>query len=251
MTDFPKFKFATSKEYRNRAWAALDSKWGLMIGATVAYYAIIIAVSSIFIRMVAGPAPSNIADQEAMISYQIWSNLATLVASFLLLPLGYGFTGMFFDLKRAWGTKFSNLFEGYGTMIAPVYGTLLLQFLYTLLWSLLFIIPGIIKSYSYAMTIFCMKEDPQYGIYNEAIERSMMIMEGNKMRLFLLDLSFIGWFILGLIPCGLGLFFVIPYWQTARMEFYEDLMEELGYQEECEKQLEQQKLKMQEDKETN
>lgn len=150
--------------------------------------------------------------------------------------------GMFFDLKREWGTKFSNLFEGYGKRIVPVYGTLLLQGIYTILWTLLLVIPGIIKSYSYAMTIFCMKEDPQEANYNEAIERSMMIMEGNKMRLFLLDLSYLGWFILGLIPCGLGLFFVIPYWYAARMEFYEDLMAELKYNEECEQM---EKLKMQ------
>ena len=66
---------------------------------------------------------------------------------------------------------------------------------YTAFWSLLLVIPGIIKSYSYAMTDFILKDEPEMK-NNAAIEKSMAMMEGNKMKLFMLDLSFIGWAIL-------------------------------------------------------
>ena len=52
-------------------------------------------------------------------------------------------------------------------------------------------------------------------------------MSGNKMRLFLLDLSFIGWFLLGLITFGIAFLWITPYWNTARAAFYEDLMSDL------------------------
>ena len=66
---------------------------------------------------------------------------------------------------------------------------------FTILWSLLLVIPGIIKSYSYAMTSFILKDEPEMK-NNAAIEKSMAMMENNKMKLFMLDLSFIGWAIL-------------------------------------------------------
>ena len=86
------------------------------------------------------------------------------------------------------------------------------------------IIPGVIKAYSYAMTDFILKDKPEMK-NNAAIEKSMAMMDGYKMKLFLLDLSFIGWFILCLFTFGIGFFFLQPYIQVAHAAFYENLKE--------------------------
>lgn len=79
--------------------------------------------------------------------------------------------------------------------------------------------------YSYGMTYYILKDNPELK-YNGAIEKSMAMMEGHKMRLFLLHLSFIGWAILSCITAGLGFLLLIPYMATAQAGFYEDLKAE-------------------------
>ena len=126
-----------------------------------------------------------------------------------------------------------------------------LQGLYTALWSLLLVIPGIVKTYSYAMTPYIMAEHPSLTV-NEAITESRRIMDGNKWRLFCLDFSFIGWellcsvplyaegflvlkyftgsealaislVLLLTIPLSIGFFFVRPYEEAAWATFYRDI----------------------------
>ena len=126
-----------------------------------------------------------------------------------------------------------------------------LQGLYIALWSLLLVIPGIVKTYSYAMTPYIMSEHPSLTA-NEAITESRRIMNGNKWRLFCLDFSFIGWellcslplyaggflvlkyftgseamaislFLLLTIPLSIGFFFVRPYEEAAWATFYRDI----------------------------
>ena len=75
------------------------------------------------------------------------------------------------------------------------------------------------------MTYYIAEDDPSLGI-NEAIDRSREMMYGHKMDLFLLDLSFIGWFLLGIVTCGIALFWVMPYVEAAHAAFYEDLKNE-------------------------
>ena len=118
------------------------------------------------------------------------------------------------------------LFAGFQEY-SRILSTKLLQAVYTFLWSLLLLIPGIIKYYSYGMTDYILKDEPEL-CNNAAIERSMAMMEGNKMKLFLLDLSFIGWAILCLFTFGLGFFVLQPYMQVARAAFYEDLKAQQG-----------------------
>ena len=84
-----------------------------------------------------------------------------------------------------------------------------LQGLYVALWSLLLVIPGVVKSYSYAMTPYIMAEHPGLTA-NEAITESRRIMDGNKWRLFCLDFSFLGWELLCMLPMLLGYALVVP-----------------------------------------
>lgn len=102
-------------------------------------------------------------------------------------------------------------------------GTCLLMCLYIILWSLLFLIPGIIKSYSYSQTLYIRAENPNISP-SRAIELSKVIMDGHKGQLFYLHLSFIGWFILsGLTSNILGIVYVIPYFSAALAFAYEEI----------------------------
>lgn len=98
----------------------------------------------------------------------------------------------------------------------------LLQTLYVLLWSLLLVVPGIIASYSYAMTAYILSENPELSA-GEAIERSKEMMTGNRFRLFCLQLSFIGWDILCALTFGIGYLWLTPYKQAATAAFYREI----------------------------
>ena len=98
----------------------------------------------------------------------------------------------------------------------------LLRGLYVLLWSLLFIIPGIIAGYSYAMTEYILAEHPEMTA-GEAIARSKEMMGGNRFRLFCLQLSFIGWDLLCALTLGIGHLWLTPYKQAATAAFYREV----------------------------
>lgn len=106
--------------------------------------------------------------------------------------------------------------EGYGNVTK----TMFLKQLYTFLWSLLFVFPGIVKSYEYRMIPYLLAENP-YMSTDEAFARSRSMMDGEKWNAFVLDLSFIGWNILSAFTLGLvGLFYVAPYQAYTNMELY-------------------------------
>lgn len=149
-----------------------------------------------------------------------------LCSLFIGLPIAYGFTIVMLGVCRGKEIDFGVLFEGFQDY-ARIFVTKLLQGIYTALWALLLVIPGIIKSYSYAMTDFILKDEPEMK-NNAAIEKSMAMMEGNKMKLFMLDLSFIGWAILAIFTFGIGLLFLQPYIAVSRAAFYEDLKAQQG-----------------------
>ncbi|MBR2927725.1 MAG: DUF975 family protein [Oscillospiraceae bacterium] len=116
----------------------------------------------------------------------------------------------------------------YGTLFGyfPYWKTMMLARLHVairvFLWSLLLVIPGIIASYSYAMVPYLLAENPNLTPA-EALERSKQLMEGNRMRLFCLHLSFIGWDILSVLTLGIGQLWLHPYKEAANAAFYREL----------------------------
>lgn len=182
-----------NSELRAEARVALTDKWVMAAVATLVMGAVSAAASYI---PVAG----------------------TILVS---LPVMYGYAIVMLNVFRGDEVNIGGLFDGFSDF-GRIVGTKLLQAIYTFLWMLLLIIPGIIKHYSYAMTDFILKDRPELS-NNAAIEKSMAMMDGNKMKLFLLDLSFIGWAILCLFTLGIGYFFLQPYIQAAHAAFYEDL----------------------------
>jgi len=139
-------------------------------------------------------------------------------------PIYVGLSAYFLSLNRRanahedMGTMFNGFKNGLGNNIIAG----LLVNIFTFLWSLLFIIPGIVKSYSYAMTYYILNDNPEMSA-SDAITKSREMMNGHKGKLFLLDLSFIGWIIVGALCCGIGTLWVAPYIQAAKASFYEEL----------------------------
>lgn len=115
-------------------------------------------------------------------------------------------------------------FDRFGTGFAQKF----LRGLYTTLWGLLFIIPGIVKGYSYAMTPFILTDHPELTA-SQAIDASKKMMDGHKGELFWLDLSFIGWDILCALTLGIGSLWLNPYKNAAYAAFYRQLQAEQRY----------------------
>jgi len=97
-----------------------------------------------------------------------------------------------------------------------------LMMLFILLWTLLLVIPGIIAAYSYSMTFFILADDPS-ATPMEALKRSKEMMRGKRWKLFCLMCRFIGWYLLSLLTCNIGLLWVFPYFQTSCAHFYDDV----------------------------
>lgn len=111
-----------------------------------------------------------------------------------------------------------SLFSAFGNALV----LRLLMLLKILLWALLFVIPGIVAAYRYSMAPYIMAEHPNLSAM-EAIEQSKQMMAGNKGRLFCLDFSFIGWYLLAALTGGIGYVFLTPYVKAATTAFYLDL----------------------------
>ena len=151
--------------------------------------------------------------------------IASLFAAVIYFALGsfigVGYAKFNLNLVDKKNAAFETLFEYFShwktTTIAR-----LLRALYVFLWSLLFIIPGIVAGFSYAMTDYILAEDPKLTA-DEAISQSKSIMMGNKWRFFCLQFSFIGWDILATLAFGIGHLWLTPYKQAAYAAFYREV----------------------------
>ncbi len=145
--------------------------------------------------------------------------IGTLLDIFVINPVKVGGYN-FFNRQREGTSKFTNIFGGFahGHYKASIRNMFLMD-LYVFLWSLLFVIPGIIKSYSYWMVPYITAANPNLSA-SRAFEISKKTMSGNKWRTFVLQLSFIGWDLLACLTFGIGFYFLAPYKETTYAELY-------------------------------
>ncbi|MCR4731460.1 MAG: DUF975 family protein [Saccharofermentans sp.] len=140
----------------------------------------------------------------------------------LMTPFEYG-CRKFFRKNLDEPAKLSNIVYVFDSHYKNIVKTAFLTDLFIWLWSLLFIIPGIIKSYSYRLVPYIMSENPEMN-FRDAQAESARLMNGNKWKSFVLDLSFIGWDILTLMTWGLlEIFFVGPYKASTDAALYESI----------------------------
>lgn len=240
-------------DYKNAALAALKGNWGKAVLATVIYMAIMyIAMGPYVYNTVklqnyvreslpqvsssinfstairqSMEASLSLAQDSEYIAMQSKTSgsmgLYYLLLFFIVLPLGVGFLNSFRKLLVQGDNELpGNMYKlATSNYWHKVWGMFLVM-LFTFLWSLLFIIPGIVKCFSYSMTPFILEEHPELGA-NEAIDHSRAMMKGHKFDLFWLILSFIGWGFLCLFTFGIGYLWLVPYMDTSISAFYEDV----------------------------
>ena len=154
----------------------------------------------------------------ASLSFSNISNILSLLA----LPLSWGLTVSLLRNHREESVDLENLFDGFrGGRYTRVFCAIFLVNLFTFLWALLLIIPGIMKAFSYALTPYILLDEPELSA-RQAITRSCEFMQGRRWKLFCLSLSFIGWGILSLLTLGIGFLWLAPYMNASIAAFYED-----------------------------
>ncbi|MBE6656891.1 MAG: DUF975 family protein [Ruminococcaceae bacterium] len=205
----------TSSDYRSIARIALRGKW--IPAAVTAFTASLIGAT---IGTVSGGSIQLEEDDLNRIVHNLSENELKFFQTFLLVFLVYtvirgivafviGGAGQLgyarYNLRLIDGedAQISDLFSQFHRL-GDGFLMVLLQEIFLLLWSFLFVIPGIIKAFSYAMTPYILYEHPEYSP-TDAITESRRIMDGSKLDLFLLNLSFIGWALLSALPGVVGI----------------------------------------------
>lgn len=113
----------------------------------------------------------------------------------------------------------NNMSYGFKNGYWGIIGTMIWKDIALFLWTLLLIIPGIIKSYAYRMVPYILADNPEIGA-SRALELSNEMTKGHKLDMWVLDLSFLGWYLLGLLALFVGVFFVHPYVDATNAELY-------------------------------
>ena len=145
----------------------------------------------------------------------------SILASLLTSVLMAGYYGYSLRVINHHPANISDLF-GYLRFFLKIWGLSIVINLFTSLWTLLFIIPGIVASYRYSMAFYILAENPEKGIM-ECIEESKAMMNGYKIEKFVLDLSFIPWWLLTAVTCGIATIYVTPYTSITAAAFYNTL----------------------------
>lgn len=195
----------TRAELKQLAKKNLEGKWGLAIGAMLIYVILSSGISAV----------TSFGNPQMGVLF--FSN----IISVLLLPLLVGYSKIHLDFASG-DSEINQLFSGYqGGRFVENIATLFVMGLFTFFWTLLFIIPGIVKAYAYAMTPYILADERYAKISPlDAITKSRELMDGKKMDLFILGLSFLGWIILSMMTFGILLLYVGPYIQQTTAQFY-------------------------------
>ncbi len=198
-------------ELKRDAKMSLKGNWGLMVGITL----FMILISSVFSFF------KEVADAKLSI------DIIRLFWNFLVVTaLSVGQMKVYLNLSEQKQARFGQIFTFFTDRYQYFRATFTqaLVMLYLLLWTWLLIVPGIVKSYAYSMTPFILNDEPSLS-YNQAITRSRQMMDGYKGKLFMLHLSFIGWFLLGILSFGIGFLWIGPYINASQTQFYLRLRE--------------------------
>ena len=233
-----------SREYRTWAWTKLGENGGwtaAVVAGLVAWFVpmivnrtlqqvsglsnlqqILISLQSgeTTIEQLYGNDPAAFVSQ--LSSYALWFSFTMLVMYYLQAVFGFGLASLSIAVMRG-GAKVRHVFTGFGRGWRLLWMEALAQF-YVACWALLFIVPGILAALSYELRYFIRVDHPDWS-GDRCITESKRLMKGNRWRYFKLCLSFLGWWLLSAATFGLALVFVIPYFNTAKAAFYEDLLD--------------------------
>ncbi len=212
-----------NSELMFEAREALRGNWPMSIGAGMLYSASLGVIQIFFLTFLSIiMIPIGILFDEYTLGFDIIYYIMNLVAIGIFSgPFYFGVLSYFLNLSRFQEVNITDFFIGLKHISISI-KTYLMMISYILLWSLLFIIPGIIVSISYSMTFFILIDDNTLTP-EEALNRSKALMNGNKMKFLFLNLRFSGWILLSVITLGLAVLWLIPYMYASHAMFYNDL----------------------------
>ncbi|WP_308303480.1 MULTISPECIES: DUF975 family protein [Bacillus] len=213
----------TISEIKKLALKSLQGKWGLAVLLTFLLFLVNSVVSAIVEVILSGGFNNWLWQEQTPVAVDI----ANIVISIVLIPLTIAATWFYLNLSRSEAAKIAQVFAIYkdGKTSLKLIGASILVFIFIVLWSLLLIIPGIIKAIAYSQTFFLLKDHPEYTVI-KAITESRRRMKGYKWKYFLMHLSFIGWGILAVLSLGIGFLWISPYISAACATFYNELIDQ-------------------------
>ncbi|MBP3244744.1 MAG: DUF975 family protein [Bacteroidaceae bacterium] len=212
-------------ELKDIALSSLKGNWGRALVLPIVFF-LIVAVFYAAFFCITFFSVYNSGGEDPLASLMVLPvalPFALIAFIFIVVTYVFGMQMTFVDFVRGnnQALKVSDAFSfGFKNL-----GVIFLRLLYIYAWSLLLYIPGIIKAYSYAMTPYIVKDNPGIGA-DAAIHASRELMRGHKFDLFVLQLTFIGWYFLSYFTCGIGFLFLISYYQATEAAFYQSLLEE-------------------------
>lgn len=211
----------TNQYYKNAALSRLKGNWSPVVVATIVFILISVICSS---SNLAGGSESGMSLPVANVLAM--SGVSFVLAVFVIGPASVGYANSLLLMYQTGNTAVTGNMWNLTTdnYIHKMLGYLCMS-VKIMLWCLLLFIPGIVMSFAYALTPYILQERPELSAW-EASTRSREMMKGHKFDLFYLYLSFIGWFILSILTCGIGFIWLIPYVQMSVAAFYEDLKAE-------------------------
>lgn len=205
-------------DLKEQALATLRGKWWSFVGLTFLYMLLVGIASGAtqFGEIFTGSSFSTLA--------LIMTSSGCLL-TILAIPLQYGYYVAYLNSSRQdLPADINDLFLGY-KRFWQVLGTMLLMVLAVMAGFILFIVPGVILCFAYAMVPFVLHDYPELSC-TEVLAKSRMMMKGHKWELFVLGLSFIGWMILGALTLFIGYLWLVPYLGMTEVKFYEKIRAE-------------------------
>lgn len=196
----------SSENIRRMARQSLTGRWGFAAVGTLIYLAVIM-VPVLILDLLFGAEDGS------------GSIVSTVYSMIIAGPTTLGYTMFVLSIFRRRETSVAEVFYGF-EKFGKALGLYLVMSVFIFLWTLLLIIPGIIASFRYALAFYVLADNPEMGIM-EAINESKRLMRGNKWKLFCLQISFIGWALLGLLTLGIGYLWLTPYMEVSIAAFYE------------------------------
>ncbi|WP_169720881.1 DUF975 family protein [Alteribacter aurantiacus] len=207
------------KQLKKQALSSLSGSWGKSIGILFLFFIIGGFVPTFVELALTGDVSQWLAQETA----PLWVETIVLLVQIALLPLYFGGFVYFLTLIRQEDASFELAFTGFSKpFYFKVLGTGLLTTLFTALWTLLLIIPGIIKAIAYSQSYYIIRDHPDIKPL-EAITRSREMMDGYKWKYFLMLLSFVGWFFVSVFTLGIGFIWLFPYMYATVAAFYVEL----------------------------
>ncbi|MGI5935292.1 MAG: DUF975 family protein [Oscillospiraceae bacterium] len=150
----------------------------------------------------------------------LMADIISVALSIMTMMMGVGFTIYTLNVSRRVSAGYGNLFDGFAIFFKALW-LHILMWVFVFLWSLLFIIPGIVASYRYRQALYIMLDNPDMSAL-ECIRASKRMMMGRKWELFVLDLSFFGWTLLSIIP--FVILWTLPYTEVTYANYYQALV---------------------------